>query len=226
MHVWSRGSDSLHRDGRRMPVGSSGPVRGARRNDAGTARAGTGSPACGSRRQRRVRRHRRAERRVVRHASGPDPRPDRTERRRQDHAVQLPQPALSAERRRHPDGGREHPDAARRTGSPKSASAAPSRTSRCSPICRCSTMSGSAPIPAPAATSSATRCKLPWVRRTEAAAQRARPRDPGLSRPRRRRPHHRRRPAVRHPEARRTGPRARRRSEDPAARRARRRPQP
>ena len=62
----------------------------AQRNDAGTTRAGTISPACGSRRQRRVRRHHRAERRVVRYAAGPDPRPDRAERRRQDHAVQLP----------------------------------------------------------------------------------------------------------------------------------------
>ena len=62
----------------------------AQRNDAGTARAGQCSPARGSRRQRRVRRHHRAERRDLRHAQGPDPRTDRAERRRQDHAVQLP----------------------------------------------------------------------------------------------------------------------------------------
>jgi len=41
------------------------------------------------------------------------------------------------------------------TRSPKSASAAPSRTSHCFPISRCSTTSGSVPTPAPAATSSA-----------------------------------------------------------------------
>jgi ABC-type branched-subunit amino acid transport system ATPase component len=45
----------------------------------------------------------------------------------------------------------------RRTGSPRSASAAPSRTSRCFPISRCSTMFASAPIRAPPATSSRTR---------------------------------------------------------------------
>ena len=112
MHVWSRGSGSLHRCGRRAISRGRlrpGAVR-AQRDDAGTTRAGTVSPACGSRRQRRVRRHHRVEWRVLRHASGPDPRPDRAERRRQDHAVQLPEPALPAERRRHSDGRREHPD--------------------------------------------------------------------------------------------------------------------
>ena len=54
--------------------------------------------------------------------------------------------------------------------------------------------------------------------------QQARPRDRQLSRPRRRRPRHGFRPAVRHPEARRAGARAGGRPEDPAARRARRRP--
>src|SRR5207237_596587 len=44
-----------------------------------------------------------------------------------------------------------------RTGSPKSASAVLFRTSRCFPICRCSTTSASAPMRAPPATSSATR---------------------------------------------------------------------
>ena len=52
------------------------------------------------------------------------------------------------------------------------------------------------------------------------------PRDRQLSRPRRRRPHRGVRAAVRHPEARRAGARAGGRAEDPAARRARRRPQP
>ena len=68
--------------------------------------------------------------------------------------------------------------------------------------------------------------KLAWIRRGEADAQQARPRDPRLSRSRRRRPCHGVRPAVRHPEARRAGARTGGRSEDPAARRARRRPQP
>ena len=68
--------------------------------------------------------------------------------------------------------------------------------------------------------------KLAWVRRGEAELNKQRPRDRQLSRPRRRRPCHGFRPALRHPEARRAGARAGGRSEDPAARRARRRPQP
>jgi len=48
--------------------------------------------------------------------------------------------------------------AGRRTASPRSASAVPSRTWRCSRRNRCSTMSGSAPMRAAGAISSAIRC--------------------------------------------------------------------
>src|SRR6202022_403859 len=77
-------------------------------DDAGTARAGTIPPACGPRRQCRVRRHRRAQWRLLRHASGPDSRPERAEWRRQDPPLQLSLEALPAKRRRYPDGRREH----------------------------------------------------------------------------------------------------------------------
>ena len=63
LHVWPRGSDSLHhRPAKRFAtVLARSMHRRARRDDAGTARAGSQcAPARGSRRQRRVRRHHRA----------------------------------------------------------------------------------------------------------------------------------------------------------------------
>ena len=57
----------------------------------------------------------------------PHRRPDRSERRRQDHAVQLPEPALPAGARRHPAGRPVACAAARPPTSPPSASGAPSR---------------------------------------------------------------------------------------------------
>ena len=90
------GSPSLRRPANDFARSHQPAIGWAQRNDAGTARAGQCAPARGSRRQRRVRRHHRAEWRDLRHAQGPDPRPDRAERRRQDHAVQLPFPALPA----------------------------------------------------------------------------------------------------------------------------------
>src|SRR5665213_858167 len=197
----------------------------AERDDAGTARAGTGSPACGSRRQRRVRRHHRVEWRILRPASGRDSRPDRTERRRQDHAVQLPLEAVPAERRRHPAGRPQHPEAP----------TAPDRRNRHRPD-----------LPERGAVSQSLgarqrpgRHPCPHQQRhrqrlAEAAQgpprrgrnQQARPWHHQLSRPRRRRPCDCFRAAVRHPETRGAGAGAGGRTEDPSARRARRRPQP
>ena len=90
--------------------------------------------------------------------TGPDPRSDRPERRRQDDPVQLRQPALHPESRRHPVRG---PLAAR-------PAAAPHRRDRhrphlpepgaVRPAYRCSTTSASAPTRTAAAISSPTRC--------------------------------------------------------------------
>ena len=63
---------------------------------------------------------------------GPDPGPDRSERRRQDDAVQLHQPPLHAEPRRHPVRRAARCSTGRRIASPRSASPAPFRTWRCS----------------------------------------------------------------------------------------------
>ena len=64
--------------------------------------------------------------------AGPDRRPDRPERRRQDHAVQLPVAALRVRRAAASSSTASRCSACRATASPRSASAARSRTSRCS----------------------------------------------------------------------------------------------
>ena len=113
------------------------------------------------RRRGALRRHRRARRRFVHHRRGPDPRADRAQRRRQDDAVQLRQPALHAQSRRHPVRGPL--DAG--------ASGAPHRRDRHRPhlsepgavraAIGASTMCGSAATRKAAAISSATRCACP-----------------------------------------------------------------
>ena len=57
--------------------------------------------AVGRRAASRVRRHRRARRPLVHDRRGPDLRADRSERRRQDHALQLREPAVRADERAH-----------------------------------------------------------------------------------------------------------------------------
>ncbi len=129
------------------------------------ARAAARNP----RRRSALWRYRRARRRLVRHRGRRDSWPHRPERRRQDHAVQLRQPALHPQPRRHPVRGPVDAGAGRRTASPGSASGGPSRTSRCSRRNRCSTMSASAAMPRAAAISSATRCGCPGFASNEAA---------------------------------------------------------
>ena len=165
------------------------------------------------------------ERRVLRHAPGRNPRPDRSERRRQDHAVQLPLPALQ------PSSGDILLEGASILTRPPHQHRRDRHRPHLPERRAVSQLSvhGQCPRRQPCAHLSDFICdslKLAWVRRGEAAVNE--------------KVHeilayldledvaHTAvvRPAVRHPEARRTRARARRRSEDPAARRARRRPQP
>ena len=80
-----------------------------------------------------LRRHRRARRRVLRRRRGQHRRADRPQRRRQDHAVQLHLAAsTTCDARRDRVRRRVAAAKCRATASPRSASAARSRTSRCS----------------------------------------------------------------------------------------------
>ena len=111
--------------------------------------------------------------------------------------------------RRHPVRGPHASSTGRRTASPRSASAARSRTSRCSAPCRCSTTCASAAIRSAARDFFSNALKLPWTRREEHDARRHRLGADRLSRSRQRGAPPRRRPAVRHAEARRARARAR-----------------
>ena len=79
------------------------------------------------------------------------------------------QPPLHAGLRRHRVRGPHASSTGRRTASPTSASAARSRTSRCSAPCRCSTMCASAATRSATPISSRNALKLPWTRREEQA---------------------------------------------------------
>jgi hypothetical protein len=154
------------------------------------------------------------------------PRPDRTERRRQDDAVQLSEPALPAEPGEILMEGHQHP--------PVSAAArsrdrhrphVPERRA-VSHACRCATTSASADTARTKSDFVSDALKLPWVARAGAQAQRefVETRSSIIS------TCTTLRTAVvaACPSARRSAsswPRAGRRTEDPAARRARRRPQ-
>ena len=141
----------------------------------------------------------------------PDPRPDRTERRRQDHPVQLRQPALHAQSAATSCSRAGRCSACRRIASPRSASAAPSRTSRCSAP---QSVLDNVRIGGHAHSRSdfvSDTLRLPWVRRAGAALDRDRLVAARSARSRRRGARARG-PAARHPQAGRTGPRARRRS--------------
>ena len=83
-------------------------------------------------RLRALRRHRCAGQRQLRRGARPDRRPDRPQRRRQDHALQLPLPPLRPQRRATSCSTAARSSPSRATPSPSSASAAPSRTSPCS----------------------------------------------------------------------------------------------
>ena len=96
-------------------------------------------------------------------------RPDRPERRRQDHAVQLLFAALHARLGRHRVRGALDPRPPAAPHRRASASAARSRTSRCSAPCRCSTMCASAAIRSAARDFISNALKLPWTRREEQA---------------------------------------------------------
>jgi len=129
--VWSRGSDSLRRHGRRnLSSGRSSPTNEpGETNDAGTTRAGTGSPvrsatsaSCSA--------HVAVERvsfdmhqgqilgLIVRTAPA-------------DHPLQTASPGSISRARAHPAGSRSLPDGRPPHRIAGSASAAPSRTSRC-----------------------------------------------------------------------------------------------
>ena len=112
-------------------------------------------------RARRVgafRRHRCARRRLLRRGARPDRRPDRPQRRRQDHALQLPVASLRARRGRHPVRGPldprpaapRHPAARHRPHLPERGAVRPHVA--------CSTTSRSAATAAPRRASSPTPC--------------------------------------------------------------------
>src|SRR5712671_365319 len=78
------------------------------RDRGGACGVGSSTAAGGPRCLSPLWRHRGARRRIVRPQRRPAARSDRTERRRQDDAVQLPQPPLYASRRRYPDRRPQH----------------------------------------------------------------------------------------------------------------------
>ena len=200
-------------------------VRSISGSRAGARHRSTAPP--GRERDRPLRRHHALERRFVRRRARPHRRPHRPERRRQDDDVQLPVAALRVQRRRGSASRAARCSRRRRTASPRSASAAPSRTWRCSGLMsvRQNIMLGGH-----------SRTRSGFFANALAAAAACGARKSALGspvdaagRPARSRRGRRRAgdgPAVRHAEARRARPRAGERAEAAAARRAGRRPQP
>ena len=183
------------------------------------------SPAAGFQGRDALRRRGRARRRVVRCRLRPDLRPDRAERLRQDHAVQLHQRLLSLRRRRHPvrgplaqePGAPPHGRPGHRPHLPERRAVPPHERARQHPGRRAS----SRPLrlhrqcAAPAGGAAGGRGGVRAAARSARSARSAR---------RRRRAG--RQPAVRHAEARRAGARADRRAEAADARRTGGRAQP
>ena len=166
-----------------------------------------------------VRRGAGADQHLLQRARARGARHHRPERRRQELDAQRHQRHLRAA------GGQHHLPRRAPGGHdadatpPDSASPARFRTSRCSRACRCSTTSWPAATCICTRASSRSRCSCPRARREEnreprsgrgnhrLPGDRAHPQDAGGA------------PALRAAEARRAGPRARRRADDPAARR-------
>ena len=190
-----------------MPVGPPGGARERPRADV------AGSDLSASRRHRPLRRHRRARRRLVRGRARPDLRPDRPERRRQDHAVQLPEPALPARA-----AATSCSRAATCWTLPRHRIAALGigRTFQNLALFRTMTVRDNIMVGGHCRGRGgffANALRLPLVRARGGAARRARPRDLiDAARSRRGRRRAGRRPALRHAEARRAGARAGRRA--------------
>ena len=110
-----------------------GPMRGApMRSRRPRERRHRPAAARGRERLGPLRRHRRARPGLVRRRGRPHRRLDRPERRRQDDAVQLPVAPVRVQRRPDRASRAARSSRRRRTASPRSASAARSRTWRCS----------------------------------------------------------------------------------------------